>query len=54
MLTAQPEPLQNLSSLVKSQLIFFSTAAETLSGIQGKIEEAATSAESEYRTSRGA
>jgi hypothetical protein len=27
----QPEPLQNLSNLVKAQLIFFSTAAETLS-----------------------
>lgn len=49
-----PEPLQNLSSLVKAQLIFFSTAAETLSGIQGEIEEAATAAEGEYRTSRGA
>ncbi|ORY32297.1 BAR domain-containing family protein [Naematelia encephala] len=49
-----PEPLQNLSSLVKAQLIFFSTAAETLSGIQGEIEEAATAAETEYRASRGA
>lgn len=28
---AQPEPLQNLSNLVKAQLIYFSTAAETLS-----------------------
>jgi hypothetical protein len=27
----QPEPLQNLSNLVNAQLIFFSTAAETLS-----------------------
>lgn len=27
----QPEPLQNLSNLVKAQLIYFSTAAETLS-----------------------
>ncbi|GFZ43473.1 hypothetical protein JCM24511_01193 [Saitozyma sp. JCM 24511] len=49
-----PEPLQNLSNLVKAQLIFFSTAAETLSGIQGEIEEAATAAEGEYRQSRGA
>ncbi|KAK1926821.1 putative cytoplasm protein [Papiliotrema laurentii] len=48
-----PEPLQNLSNLVKAQLIYFSTAAETLSGIQGEIEEAATAAEAEYRTSRG-
>lgn len=30
-LTSQPEPLQNLSNLVKAQLIFHSTAAETLS-----------------------
>lgn len=28
---AQPEPLQNLSALVKAQLIYFSTAAEALS-----------------------
>ncbi|EIW72601.1 cytoplasmic protein [Tremella mesenterica] len=49
-----PEPIQNLSSLVKAQLIYFSTAAETLSGIQGEIEEAATAAEGEYRTVRGA
>ncbi len=27
----QPEPLQNLSSLVKAQLIYYSTAAEVLS-----------------------
>jgi hypothetical protein len=54
--------------LVKAQLIYFSTAAETLSvscmaqddgmtkadvqGIQGEIEEAATAAESDYRQSR--
>nr|ODN93104.1 cytoplasmic protein [Cryptococcus depauperatus CBS 7841] len=50
---ASPEPLQNLSNLVKAQLIFHSTAAETLSGIQGQIEEAATAAEGEYRQSRG-
>ncbi|KAL1410573.1 BAR domain-containing protein [Vanrija albida] len=49
-----PEPLQNLSSLVKAQLIFFSTAAEALSGVEGEIEAAATAAEGEYRTSRGA
>ncbi|KAJ9092941.1 hypothetical protein QFC19_008539 [Naganishia cerealis] len=49
-----PEPLQNLSSLVKAQLIYFSTAAETLSGIQGEIEEAAVAAETEYRQSRAA
>ncbi|KAL7419502.1 BAR domain-containing protein [Cryptotrichosporon argae] len=49
-----PEPLQNLSSLVKAQLIFFSTAAETLSGIQTEIDDAATAAEAEYRQSRGA
>ncbi|ORX35932.1 BAR domain-containing family protein [Kockovaella imperatae] len=49
-----PEPIQNLSNLVKAQLIFYSSAAETLSGIQGEIDEAATAAEGEYRTSRGA
>ncbi|KAJ9116306.1 hypothetical protein QFC22_004746 [Naganishia vaughanmartiniae] len=49
-----PEPIQNLSSLVKAQLIYFSTAAETLSSIQGEIEEAAVAAESEYRQSRAA
>ncbi|TYJ51856.1 hypothetical protein B9479_007548 [Cryptococcus floricola] len=49
-----PEPLQNISNLVKAQLIYYSTAAETLSGIQGQIEEAATAAEGDYRQSRGA
>ncbi|BEJ14668.1 hypothetical protein CspHIS471_0404350 [Cutaneotrichosporon sp. HIS471] len=49
-----PEPLQNLSALVKAQLIYFSTAAEALSGIESQIDEAATAAEAEYRTSRGA
>ncbi|WVQ85374.1 hypothetical protein IAT38_007539 [Cryptococcus sp. DSM 104549] len=49
-----PEPLQNLSNLVKAQLIYHSTAAETLSGIQSEIEESAVAAEGEYRTSRGA
>ncbi|CAD6565670.1 MAG: hypothetical protein TREMPRED_001632 [Tremellales sp. Tagirdzhanova-0007] len=49
-----PEPLQNLSSLLKAQLIYFSTAAETLSGIQGEVEESAVAAEGEYRQSRGA
>ncbi|KAK4686282.1 hypothetical protein P7C73_g3846, partial [Tremellales sp. Uapishka_1] len=53
-LSFQPEPLQNLSSLVKAQLIYFSTAAETLSGIQGEIEDAAVAAEGDYRQSRGA
>lgn len=47
-----PEPIQNLSSLVKAQLIFHSTAAETLSNIQGDIEQIATAAESEYRNTR--
>lgn len=50
----QPEPLQNLSNLVKAQLIYYSTAAEALSGIQSQIEEAATVAEGDYRQSRGA
>lgn len=50
----QPEPLQNLSNLVKAQLIYYSTAAETLSGIRSQIEEAATVAEGDYRQSRGA
>ncbi|BEI83848.1 hypothetical protein CcaverHIS002_0404520 [Cutaneotrichosporon cavernicola] len=49
-----PEPLQNLSALVKAQLIYFSTAAEALSGIESQIDEAAAAAEAEYRTSRGA
>jgi len=47
-----PEPLQNLSSLVKAQLIYFSTAAETLSNIQGEIEDAAVAAATEYGRTR--
>ncbi|KAH8078981.1 putative cytoplasm protein [Filobasidium floriforme] len=49
-----PEPLQNLSNLVNAQLIFFSTAAETLSSVQGDIADAAAAAEAEYRQTRAA
>lgn len=46
---SQPEPLQNLNELVKAQLSFFSTAAESLNAIQGDIEELSVAAEGEYR-----
>lgn len=45
----QPEPLKNLNELVKAQLIFYSTAAEALSTVQGEIEELSVAAEGEYR-----
>ena len=44
-----PEPIKNLNELVKAQLIFFTSAAETLSGVQGEIEELSVAAEGEYR-----
>ncbi|KAJ8521588.1 hypothetical protein ONZ45_g1767 [Pleurotus djamor] len=47
-----PEPIKNLNELVKAQLLFFATAAESLSGIQGEIEELSVAAEGEYRKSR--
>ncbi|KAF7308792.1 hypothetical protein MKEN_01078600 [Mycena kentingensis (nom. inval.)] len=47
-----PEPIKNLNELAKAQLLFFSTAAESLSGIQGEVEELSVAAEGEYRKSR--
>ncbi|EJT98119.1 hypothetical protein DACRYDRAFT_18212 [Dacryopinax primogenitus] len=47
-----PEPLKNLNELVKAQLVFHSTAAEALQGIQGDIEELTVAAEGKYRKSR--
>ncbi|EJT98114.1 hypothetical protein DACRYDRAFT_24635 [Dacryopinax primogenitus] len=47
-----PEPLKNLNELVKAQLVFHSTAAEALQGIQGDIEELTVAAEGDYRKSR--
>jgi len=47
-----PEPLKNLNELIKAQLIFYSTAAEALSTVQGEIEELSVAAEGEYRKSR--
>jgi len=46
----QPEPIKNLNELVKAQLIYFSTAAEALSSVQGEIEELSVAAEGEYRS----
>lgn len=45
----QPEPLKNLNELVKAQLVYFSTAAEALSAVQGEIEDLSIAAEGEYR-----
>ncbi|KAF7308535.1 hypothetical protein HMN09_00702600 [Mycena chlorophos] len=47
-----PEPLKNLNELAKAQLLYFSAAAESLSGIQGEVEELSVAAEGEYRKSR--
>lgn len=49
---SNPEPLAALSSLVKSQLIYFASAAEALGAVQGEIEESALAAEAAYRGSR--
>jgi len=48
-----PEPLKNLNDLAKAQLTFHSVAAESLSLVQGEIEELNVAAEAEYRKSRG-
>ncbi|KAI0791375.1 BAR domain-containing family protein [Abortiporus biennis] len=47
-----PEPLKNLNELAKAQLLFYATAAEALSTVQGEIEELSVAAEGEYRKSR--
>ncbi|KZT01668.1 uncharacterized protein LAESUDRAFT_452764 [Laetiporus sulphureus 93-53] len=47
-----PEPLKNLNELAKAQLIYYATAAEALSAVQGEIEELSVAAEGEYRKSR--
>ncbi|KAI0695688.1 BAR domain-containing family protein [Cerioporus squamosus] len=47
-----PEPLKNLNELAKAQLMFYATAAEALSSVQGEIEELSVAAEGEYRKSR--
>ncbi|KAG6826761.1 hypothetical protein H0H87_006394 [Tephrocybe sp. NHM501043] len=47
-----PEPIKNLNELAKAQLLFFSSAAEALSTVQGEIEELSVAAEGEYRKSR--
>ncbi|KAJ7765424.1 BAR domain-containing family protein [Mycena maculata] len=47
-----PEPIKNLNELAKAQLIYFSAAAESLSGLQGEIEELSVAADGEYRKSR--
>jgi hypothetical protein len=38
-----------LNELAKAQLIYFSSAAEALSAVQGEIEELSVAAEGEYR-----
>ncbi|KAG5349639.1 hypothetical protein C0989_002624, partial [Termitomyces sp. Mn162] len=43
-----PEPIKNLNELAKAQLLYFSTAAEALSTIQGEIDELSVAAEGQY------
>ncbi|KAN0128058.1 hypothetical protein V8E53_013126 [Lactarius tabidus] len=47
-----PEPIKNLNELIKAQLRFYAVAAETLSSVQGEIEELSVAAEGDYRKSR--
>ncbi|KAJ6591594.1 BAR domain-containing family protein [Mycena vulgaris] len=47
-----PEPIKNLNELAKAQLLYFSAAAESLSAVQGEIEELSVAADGEYRKSR--
>ncbi|KZT67550.1 hypothetical protein DAEQUDRAFT_767108 [Daedalea quercina L-15889] len=47
-----PEPLKDLHELAKAQLIYYATAAEALSTVQGELEELSVAAEGEYRKSR--
>ncbi|KAG5348771.1 hypothetical protein C0989_008342, partial [Termitomyces sp. Mn162] len=43
-----PEPIKNLNELAKAQLLYFSTAAEALSTVQGEIDELSVAAEGQY------
>ncbi|KAG5327938.1 hypothetical protein C0989_010954, partial [Termitomyces sp. Mn162] len=45
-----PEPIKNLNELAKAQLLYFSTAAEALSTVQGEIDELSVAAEGQYRS----
>ena len=38
-----------MNELAKAQLMFYATAAESLSAVQGEIEELSVAAEGEYR-----
>jgi hypothetical protein len=49
---SNPEPLAALSSLVKSQLIYYASSAEALQAAHAEIEESALAAEATYRGSR--
>ncbi|TFY77839.1 hypothetical protein EWM64_g6169, partial [Hericium alpestre] len=43
-----PEPIKNLNELIKAQLVYHAAAAESLSAVQGEIEELSVAAEGEY------
>ncbi|OCH84856.1 hypothetical protein OBBRIDRAFT_821737 [Obba rivulosa] len=47
-----PEPLKNLNELIKAQVSYYAAAAESLSAVQGEVEELSVAAEGEYRKSR--
>ncbi|GAA5902145.1 hypothetical protein JCM6882_006712 [Rhodosporidiobolus microsporus] len=47
-----PEPIKNLAALIKAQQEFYASAAEALASVQAEVDEAAVSAEAEYRKSR--
>jgi len=47
-----PESIRNLNELIKAQLLYHAAAAESLSTVQGEIEELSVAAEGEYRKSR--
>ncbi|KIM64494.1 hypothetical protein SCLCIDRAFT_1213320 [Scleroderma citrinum Foug A] len=47
-----PEPLRNLNELIKAQLVYFASAAESLSSAQGEVEDLSVAAEGQYRKSR--
>lgn len=48
-MNGQPEPIKALTELVKAQQAFHAVAADTLQGIVGEVEDAATKAEANFR-----
>jgi hypothetical protein len=48
----QPEPIRAIAQLVKAQQAYHSAASDALQGLIGEVEDAAVTAEAEFRYAR--